>query len=124
MRRSSEFDQKKVCQRVGSEFVPALPNFKVGLATASLEKSPIYGVRIVPDGDATGWYIWAGPHSSDPNFFEPVHTTHVERLCPLATKYLGLAPGFKFIVDAAGYEDVWFEDLAANPPGWGSGSIC
>jgi hypothetical protein len=104
MSRSSETDQKEVCLRVGSEFVPALPDLKVGLAIASLENSPIYGVRIVPEGDTTGWYIWGGPYSTDPNFFEPVHTAHLGNLCPLVGKYLGLAPGFKFIVDAAGYD--------------------
>ncbi|HEY3898035.1 MAG TPA: hypothetical protein VGM54_05435 [Chthoniobacter sp.] len=111
---NTEREQKNLCQRVGSEYVPAHPHLKIGLAIESLDRSPIYGVRHKPEGDTTGWYIWAGPMSEDPAFFKPVHTTHLESLCPRAQKYLGLAPGYKFIIDRAGYEDVWYEPSHAS----------
>ena len=103
--------QRAVCQRVNSEFVASDESKKVGLAIATMNQSPIYGARVFPTSDTTGWYIWAGPRSEDPDFYQPVHAAHLKELCPVILKYLGLAPGYKFIVDHNGYEDVWFEGL-------------
>lgn len=102
-------NQRSICEKFGSKFIPALRNLKVGLARQTLELSPVYGVREPLVGDTTGWYIWAGPHSDDPDFFQAVHAEHLSDILPLVMPYLGLEPGFKFIIDASGYEDVWFE---------------
>ena len=60
-----------------------------------------------PEGDTTGWYIWAGEHlSSDPDFFEPVHVEHLKTLCPQVLPYLALPPGWRFLV-TPDYVDVW-----------------
>jgi hypothetical protein len=68
---------------------------------------PINGLRHPLEGDTTGWYIWAGEQfSTDPDFFVPLHVEHLKEWCPLVLKYLGLAPGWRFLV-ANGYEDVW-----------------
>ncbi|HYO74687.1 MAG TPA: hypothetical protein VEU33_52310 [Archangium sp.] len=68
---------------------------------------PINGLRHPIQGDTTGWYIWAGGESSTaPDFFQPVHVAHLTEWCPLALKFLGLPPGWRFLV-ADGYEDVW-----------------
>jgi len=42
----------------------------------------------------------------DPDFFVPLHVEHLDEWCPGAVKYLGLAPGWRFLF-AEGYEDVW-----------------
>ncbi|WP_455685330.1 immunity protein Imm33 domain-containing protein [Variovorax paradoxus] len=38
-----------------------------------------------------------------------MHVEHISEILPIAQKYLALAPGFKFIIDENGYEDVWYE---------------
>ena len=103
--------QREICDRVGSSYVRSDENLNVGLALSTLDQNPIYGVRLSPAAGTTGWFIWAGPHSEDPHFYQSVHSVHLKELCPLVVKYLGLAPGYKFIIDRVGYEDVWFEPL-------------
>jgi hypothetical protein len=62
-----------------------------------------------PAGDTTGWYIWAGDHlSDDPTFFVPLHVEHLDEWAPQVLKFLGLAPGWRFLV-AGEYEDVWYD---------------
>jgi hypothetical protein len=68
---------------------------------------PINGLRHPPEGDTTGWYIWAGEDfSDDPDFFVPLHVKHLNEWCPEIVKYLGLPPGWRFLI-ANDYEDVW-----------------
>ena len=83
---------------------------KVGLSrSAALREMPINGLRHPPTGDTSGWYIWGGTElSADPNFFEPVHVSHVEALLPEVVPYLDLVPGSRFLL-APGYQDVWFD---------------
>lgn len=102
-------EQAGVCQRVGSPFHPVDYDLKLGLAMDTLRDMPITGVRTAPENGTDGWYIWGGEYSDAPDFFKPVHVHHVLELLPMIAKYLALAPGFKFIVDDEGYEDVWFE---------------
>lgn len=76
---------------------------KVGL-------QPINGLRHLPEGDTTGWYIWAGEKmESDDDFFKPLHVEHLLDWCPDIKKYLGLPPGWRFLV-AGDYEDVWYDE--------------
>lgn len=68
---------------------------------------PLNGLRHAADGDTIGWYIWAGEElSQDPDFFEPVHVAHLAELCPAALPFLGLPPGWRFLV-AGEHVDVW-----------------
>jgi hypothetical protein len=80
---------------------------------------PINGLRHPPDEGTTGWYVWAGQSlSADPDFFKPLHVSHLSDLCPVAQKFLGLPPGWRFIV-AGDYEDVWYDEalLEVAAPG-------
>jgi hypothetical protein len=85
---------------------------KVGIARNAKDGAwPLNGLRHPPVGDTTGWYIWAGETLSDaPDFFEPVHVHHLSARCPALLRFLGLAPGWRFLL-AGGYADVW-ADLA------------
>jgi len=102
--------QRKMCEKHGSAFTPSPSGLKVGIALSTLKLNPIYGVREPIRGDTSGWYIWGGPHSEAPDFFQPVHVDHLPDLLPIVLPFLGLEPGFKFITDTTGYEDVWFEN--------------
>ncbi len=70
---------------------------------------PINGLRHLPAGDTTGWYIWAGDDmAAEYDFFQPLHVQHFQASCPEVTKYLGLAPGWRFLI-AGDFEDVWYD---------------
>ena len=103
--------QKKLCKRFGAEFLSAPDELKVGISLNVKEGIlPINGLRHPPEGDTTGWYIWAGEELLDsPDFFKPVHVAHLDKWRPQVKKYLGLAPGWRFLI-AGDYEDVWFDE--------------
>lgn len=103
--------QRAVAARFGAEYCPAPSHLKIGIA-ANVRSGlmPVNGLRHPPEGDTTGWYLWAGEQfSEDPDFFLPVHVEHLAEWCPAIIKYLGLPPGWRFLV-ADGYEDVWFDE--------------
>lgn len=108
--------QPKICAQYGSVFTPTDPAEKLGIALQTMGLQPIYGVRVRPTDGVSGWYIWGGPHSTDPDFFQPIHAAHIPDLCPIVLKYLALAPGYKFIIDSSGYEDVWSEPIPEDQP--------
>jgi len=102
--------QHETCEKYGAEFCPARPSEKLGIAdNVRGSVLPINGLRHPPVGDTSGWYVWAGEElSADTDFFKPLHIEHLEEWCPRVQKYLGLAPGWRFLI-ADEYEDVWFD---------------
>jgi hypothetical protein len=106
--------QAEVCSRFGAPFVESHGNLKLGLGkNFDPSRYPIHGLRHPPEGDTTGWYIWTGECSDAPDFFEPHHTYHMHAQSPDIVKYLGLAPGWRFLV-ARNYEDVWYDEDLLN----------
>ncbi|MEQ1698563.1 MAG: hypothetical protein ABMA25_00550 [Ilumatobacteraceae bacterium] len=71
---------------------------------------PLNGLRHPPEGDTTGWYLWAGEElSQEDDFFVPLHVEHLVQWCPDALPSLGLPPGWRFLI-APGYEDGWYDE--------------
>lgn len=103
--------QKKVCKKYEANFLSSPRDLKVGIATNVRDEIvPINGFRHLPEGDTTGWYIYAGENLSDcPDFFKPLHVEHLDDWCPQVKKCLGLSPGWRFLI-AGDYEDVWFDE--------------
>jgi hypothetical protein len=104
--------QKELCNKYNAPYL-ATPQFlKVGISLNVKENlQPINGLRHPIEGDTSGWYIWAGEEfSEDRNFFVPIHIEHLPEWCPQVLKYLGLAPGWRFLI-APGYEDVWEDKM-------------
>jgi hypothetical protein len=103
--------QKEVCRKYGADYLPSPCDLKVGIATNVREGIvPINGFRHPPQGDTTGWYIYAGEVlPDDPDFFKPLHVEHLDDWCPQVKKYLGLSPGWRFLI-AGDYTDVWFDE--------------
>lgn len=110
-----ERQQRKICEQYGAEYVPSPARLKVGIALNVLDGTlPINGLRHQPMGDTTGWYIWAGGEPSmDPEFFQPLHVEHLESWCPLVLRFLGLAPGWRFLA-TKDHEDVWEDPSLLN----------
>ena len=102
--------QQETCAKFGAEFDPVQDGLKVGIA-ANVQGTDqrINGLRHRPEGDTTGWYIWAGDALSDADdFFMPLHVAHLAEWCPQIMKYLALPPGWRFLT-AKDHEDVWFD---------------
>jgi hypothetical protein len=102
--------QKELCERFGSRYVPPSPGSIVGISmNVRSGLLPLNGLRHPENGETSGWYIWAGEQlSNEPDFFKPLHTLHLTEWCPGVEKFLGLAPGWRFL-KAGDYEDVWFD---------------
>jgi hypothetical protein len=108
---ATQAPQKALCARFGTEYVQSSSHQKVGVDPQVREGiTPLNGLRHRPEGDTTGWYIWAGETlSDDPSFFQPIHVSHLGEWCPAAIPYLGLPPGWRFLI-TSDHEDVWHDD--------------
>jgi hypothetical protein len=98
--------QRVVCARFAAPFFSADPSLKLGLGRRFEAKCAIHGLRHPPEGDTSGWYIWTGDYLPDSDFFQPLHISHLADLAPTVLPYLGLPPGWRFLI-APGHEDVW-----------------
>ena len=47
------------------------------------------------------------------DFFESLHTSHLSDWCPDAIRFLGLPPGWRFLI-GPGQEDVWYDATLLN----------
>jgi hypothetical protein len=101
-------EQIAICRKYDVVFCESPDFLKVGISRNIKEGArPINGLRHPVEGNTTGWYIWGGEEfSEDPDFFVPLHVEHLQEWCPLIVKYLGLPPGWRFLV-TENYEDVW-----------------
>jgi hypothetical protein len=108
-------EQIKICEQYDVTCQPCLPGMKVGVAVNVRDGIfPINGLRHPPEIDTTGWYIWAGEElSGDSDFFKPLHVEHLPEWCPEVLKFLGLPPGWRFLI-AGDYEDVWYDESLLN----------
>ncbi len=103
--------QQEICQQHGVPFCPSPKNHKVGISFITKNNNyPINGLRYTPNRDTTGWFIWQGEESPglDDDYFLPLHVSHLLDCCPEIIIYLGLPPGWRFLI-APGYIDVWFD---------------
>jgi hypothetical protein len=109
-----EVQQRKICKLYKTDFVPCEESSKLGIALATLELVPTNGLRHAPEKGTNGWYIWGGKELSlRPDFFDPLHVQHLTDRCPLVLKYLGLPPGYRFLL-TGDYVDVWFDVSLLN----------
>ena len=101
--------QHAVCARFGVACVPTASDAIIGVADGVRDGlTPLHGLRHPPRADAAGWFVWAGEYSDAADFFKPQHALHVLESRPEVEPYLGLPPGWRFLI-ASGYEDVWFD---------------
>ena len=78
---------------------------------------PLNALRHPVEGNVCGWYIWAGEElPDDPEFFRPMHVSHLADRCPELLRYLGLAPGWRVLI-AGDYVDAWFDESLLNVSG-------
>jgi len=104
--------QREICKNYGAIFCLSDVNSIVGISLNVKDAKilPINGLRYHPEGKTNGWYIWVGsePLSKDDDYFKPLHIKHLFEWCPEVISYLGLPPGWRFLL-APDYVDVWFD---------------
>ena len=106
--------QEQFCRERGYECAATDLDSKLGFAIETQGQLPINGLRHPPEAGTNGWYIWFGEElSSKPDFFSPLHTAHLLEKCPEALKFLGLPPGYRFLV-AGDQVDVWYDPSLLN----------
>jgi hypothetical protein len=103
--------QQALCKKYSAPFLESHHEDKVGISLSAKEHVyPINGLRIAPENGTTGWFIWGGeggPSTAD-DYFKPLHVIHLHEWCPEILPYLGLPPGWRFLI-APNHEDVWFD---------------
>jgi hypothetical protein len=101
-------EQRTLCDRYGVSGLSSPSDSIIGVARNIRDGIwPINGLRHPPEGATCGWYIWAGEElSEEKDFFVPLHVKHLDEWCPEVLNYLGLPPGWRFLI-APDYEDVW-----------------
>lgn len=105
-------EQRQLCAKYAAAYVPSHFNQVIGIALQTFEKeiAPINGLRHPSESvHSTNWYIWCGEYQTEEHFFQPVHLHHLLNTKSTIIKYLGLAPGWRFLMDDNGYEDVWYD---------------
>jgi len=101
-------DQARTCETYGVDPVACEPDLKVGIALASLQQLPLNALRHRPEAGTAGWYIWGGELSDAPNFFQPLHASHLDEYVPGLLPYLALAPGWRVLL-APDQVEVWHD---------------
>ena len=91
------------------------PDEMLGLAIETVRLLPVNGLRHPPEQGSCGWYIWGGDELSQAaDFFSPVHVKHVSDYIATVIPYLDLPPGYRFLFDNAGHNDVWCDAILLN----------
>jgi hypothetical protein len=102
-------EQKKICSKYGFNFEASELHLKIGISlNVKGSTDIIHALRHPPEGDTTGWFIWAGDFLEENDFFKPLHVVHLMEWCPLILPYLGLQAGCRVLIAQGGnYVDVW-----------------
>ena len=100
--------QRQTCIDHEAKYMMCHPDLRLGLAAnVTTSSRQLHGVRVLPVGDACGWYIWSGDELAEPpDFFIPLRAQSLETWAPLALPYLGLPPGWRFSLSEDGVK-VW-----------------
>lgn len=99
-----------VSGRFGAVALPIVAGTRVGIALQTMGQLPLNGLRVPPEGNTCGWYLWwGGEMDTADDFFQALCVEHLDEYCPELLPYLELPPGWRVQL-APGYEDVWFDE--------------
>jgi hypothetical protein len=104
--------QEELCHKLGVDVFITSSNLRVGISRDFKQnKIPINGLRHPPHGNMNGWYLWLGEidFPDYPDYFEPVCMEHISDYKPEIIKFMGLPPGWRFLI-AGDYEDIWYDE--------------
>jgi len=104
-----ESAQHELCLQHGTPHTETSGDSILGFATTTKGLLLVNGLRHPLQGNTCGWYIWCGEKfSEDPKFFAPLRAKHFYEGYPEVARFLGLPPGYRFLV-AGDYVDVWYD---------------
>lgn len=107
-------EQQLLCEEFGSAYVEVSGDDVVAVAVQTLNKDPIVGLRKKAEGDEqVAWYIYGGELGEDDVNFETMTVRELQDILPDVLPYLALEEGYRFMIDAEDYEDVWKEGDAS-----------
>ncbi|MDC7700566.1 immunity protein Imm33 domain-containing protein [Vogesella indigofera] len=110
-----KYEAIEICKRFNVQVEFPFPQEKVGIALVTLHLLPLNAVRHKAENGTCGWYIWGGGTlHQDPDFFQPIHVSHLDEYVPGIQKYLALPAGWRVLL-APNYEDVWFDESLLAP---------
>lgn len=102
--------QREVCKRFGATHYASDENNTVYFAGETQGLLPVHGERVRGGENQSGWYVWCGGNRFDrDDFFQEMSVFEFAGRVPLAYSFLGLPPGFKFLV-AGGHQRAWLEE--------------
>jgi len=104
-------EQKLVCEEFDSWYIKVNETDLVVMAKQTLSKETIVGLRKQPDAENVSWFIYGGELEEGEDFFDVISVKELEEVFPDAIPYLALEQGFRFMIDADEYEDVWKADI-------------
>ena len=61
-----------------------------------------------------GYMVWDRSDNSNSDYFQPLHVVHLIEWCPEVVAYLGLPPGWRFLI-ASHQVNVWFDQICTIP---------
>ncbi|MDM1486661.1 MULTISPECIES: hypothetical protein [Acinetobacter] len=107
-------EQQLLCEEFGSAYVEVSGDDVVAVAVQTLNKDPIVGLRKKAEGDEqVAWYIYGGELGEEDANFETMTVRELQDILPDVLPYLALEEGYRFMIDADDYEDVWKEGDAS-----------
>lgn len=106
---AEQLKQRATCGLYRAVFVPSPDHLIAGVALEGFgAKPPLNGERSNPVAGTSGWFLWTGEDLSPETKFDAICVAHLRDLAPLSVRFLGLAPGWRFLTDGR-YTDVWFD---------------
>ncbi|HTJ91775.1 MAG TPA: hypothetical protein VL424_01550 [Pararobbsia sp.] len=108
MNENTRARQRRICEQFGAEYFGCEGALSISVGrNVRCGLHPLNGLRIAPDDRASGWYIWAGEQFSlTADFFVTVTVAELADWAPHVMPYLGLPPGWRFVVTDK-HEDAW-----------------
>jgi hypothetical protein len=106
--------QRELCLKHGAQYTETEENEVFGFALSTKGLLPVNGLRHPLQDNTSGWYLWCGEEfSEDPKFFAPLCAKHLYADYPEVAQFLGLPPGYRFLV-ASSQIDVWYDPKLLN----------
>src|SRR5256885_13557047 len=92
--------QQEICQKYQAKYEPPDLSLRLGISANFFSgELPLNGLRHPSEGNMCGWYLWAGQELSQADdFFQSVHVLHLINSNSEVLRYLGLAPGWRFLI--------------------------
>jgi hypothetical protein len=102
--------QRRFCRENGYDCLPTTLEAMIGYAVETEGQLPINGLRHPPEGYTNGWFIWCGENlSKADDFFSSFQTSNIFHHCLEIIKFLGMPPGYRFLL-AGDYLDIWYDE--------------